>query len=74
MRPVWRRSRWHSRVRDPGRIASSSATETRPEPRPETLTTGVIPRRPHVRPLGGLRVNPASSSKQIHPSQAARVL
>lgn len=33
-----------------------------------------MPRRPQVRPRGGLRVKPASSSKQTHPSQAARAL
>lgn len=52
----------------------SPATETRPKSRPFTFTTGVMPRRPQVRPVGGLRVNPASSSKQIQPPQAARVV
>ncbi|BDH12612.1 hypothetical protein HOK021_37910 [Streptomyces hygroscopicus] len=31
--------------RAPGRIAIGPATETRPEPRPFTFTTGVMPRR-----------------------------
>ncbi|MEU3855502.1 hypothetical protein [Streptomyces sp. NPDC029554] len=56
---------WHSRVRKPGRIAISPATDRRPERRPLTVTTGVRPRRPRVRPLGGRRVKPASSSKQL---------
>jgi hypothetical protein len=33
--------RWHSRVRDPGRMAISPATDVRPERRPLTVTTGV---------------------------------
>ncbi|GAA5057001.1 hypothetical protein GCM10023336_30380 [Streptomyces similanensis] len=61
----WEISRWHSRVREPGRIATSPATGSRPERRPLTVTTGVTPRRPQVCPRGGLRVYPASSSKQM---------
>ncbi|MEU1567594.1 hypothetical protein ABZ504_45870, partial [Streptomyces mirabilis] len=61
----WVSRRWHSRVREPGRQAISPATDRRPERRPLTVTTGVTPRRPQVRPLGGRRVKPASSSKQI---------
>ncbi|HEV2635902.1 MAG TPA: transposase [Actinocrinis sp.] len=34
----------------------------------------MCPRRPRVRPLGGLRDWPASSSKQIHASRAAAVV
>jgi hypothetical protein len=60
----WVPRRWHSRVREPGRIAMSPATDRRPERRPLTVTCGVTPRRPQVRPLGGRRVKPASSSKQ----------
>ncbi|QUW83613.1 hypothetical protein SMIR_34310 [Streptomyces mirabilis] len=43
--------RWHSRVRDPGRMAIGPATDGRPERRPLTVTTGVCPRR-HRDPLG----------------------
>jgi hypothetical protein len=46
----WTRRRWHNRVREPGRIAISPATDRRPERRPLTVTTGVWPRRPPVRP------------------------
>jgi hypothetical protein len=46
--------------------------ETRPEPFPETFTTGVCPQRPQVQAFGGMRVWPASSSKQIHAPVAAR--
>lgn len=35
------------------------------ERRPLGVTIGVRPRRPQVRPFGGLRVKPASSSKQM---------
>ena len=52
-------------ARHASRAAISPATDRRPERRPLTVTTGVWPRRPQVRPLGGLRVNPASSSKQM---------
>lgn len=47
------------------RMAISPATDRRPERRPLTVTCGVWPRRPQVRPLGGRRVKPASSSKQM---------
>jgi hypothetical protein len=52
-------------VREPGRMAIIPATDRRPERRPLTVTCGVTPRRPQVRPFGGRRVNPASSSKQM---------
>ena len=39
------------------------AADTRPEPFPDTATTGVRPRRPQVRAFGGRSVWPASSSK-----------
>jgi hypothetical protein len=61
----WVRRRWRRRVREPGRIAISPATDKRPERRPLTVTTGVGRRRPKVRPRGGRRVNPASASKQM---------
>jgi hypothetical protein len=39
------------------------ATDTRPEPFPDTMATGVWPRRAQVRAFGGRRDCPASSSK-----------
>jgi hypothetical protein len=36
-------------------IAMSAASETRLLLPPVTVTTGVTPRRPQVRPLGGLK-------------------
>ena len=53
---------------------ASPATETRPEPLPDTLTTGVRPRGAQVRALGGRRFCPASSSKQIYAPVAAASL
>ncbi len=58
------RRRWHSRVREPGRMAISPATDRPPERRPLNVTCGVIPGRPQVRPSGGRRVKPASASKR----------
>ncbi|MCW2946218.1 MAG: transposase [Actinoallomurus sp.] len=58
----------------PGWKQTRPAIETRPEPLPETVTTGVVPRRDQVRALGGLRIRPASSSKQTHPSRTAAAL
>ncbi|MFC5958322.1 MFS transporter [Streptomyces pratens] len=45
----WVRRRWHSRIREPGRITITPATDRRPERRPLTVTTGVRPRRPQRR-------------------------
>ena len=53
-----RRARWVrqiSRGRCPGRTAISAASDTRVSCPPVTVTTGVWPRRPQVRPFGGLR-------------------
>ena len=58
----------------PGRRHTSPATDTRPEPFPQTVTTGVCPRRPQVRAFGGRRFCPASSSKTIHAPVAAASL
>ena len=47
----------------------------RPDPFPDTLTTGVWPRRAQVRAFGGRRLWPASSSKQMHaPVSAASLI
>lgn len=46
-------------------MAISLATDRLPSGGRWRVTTGVRPRRPQVRPLGGLRVKPASSSKQM---------
>ena len=56
------------------RSAISAAIETRLLPCAVTFTTGVRPRRPQVRPLGGLRPWPDSSSKQSHAPRSAAVL
>jgi hypothetical protein len=40
----------------------SAASDTRPLLPPVTVTTGVVPRRPQVRPFGGLKPCPDSSS------------
>src|SRR5207247_2141234 len=48
---------------------SSAASETRLLLPPVTVTSGVIPRRPQVRPFGGLEPWPDSSSK---PTRAPR--
>ena len=53
---------------------TSPATETRPEPFPDTRATGVWPRGAQVRALGGRRFCPASSSKTIHAPLAAASL
>ena len=60
--------------RAPGRRRTSPATDTRPEPLPDTFTTGVCPRRAQVRAFGGRRFCPASSSKQIQAPVAAASL
>ncbi len=52
---------------------TSPATDT-PEPLPQTVTTGVWPRRAQVRAFGGRRFCPASSSKTIHAPAAAASL
>jgi hypothetical protein len=39
---------------------AAAATDSRPEPLPDTVTTRVCPRRAQVRALGGRRVWPAS--------------
>jgi HAD superfamily hydrolase (TIGR01549 family) len=57
------RVRQASRGRCPGRIAISAASDTRLLLPPVTVTTGVRPRRPQVRPFGGLSPWPDSSSK-----------
>lgn len=48
------------------------AIDTRPEPRPRTLTIGVWPIRPQVLALGGVIDGPASSSKTIQASRSAQ--
>ncbi len=58
----------------PGLVAISAAIETRLLPCAVTFTTGVRPRRPQVRPLGGLRPWPDSSSKQSQAPRSAAVL
>jgi hypothetical protein len=52
-------------------VQISAAIETRLVPAAVTRTTGVRPRRPQVRPLGGLRPWPASSSKQTQAPKSA---
>jgi ferredoxin-NADP reductase len=52
---------------------TSPAIDTRPEPLPDTATTGVCARRAQVRAFGGLKLWPASSSKQIQAASAAAV-
>jgi hypothetical protein len=44
-----------SRGRQPGLMHRSAASETRLLLPPVTVTTGVVPRRPQVRPFGGLK-------------------
>ena len=58
----------------PGRRHTSPAPDTRPEPLPQTVTTGVCPRRAQVRAFGGRRFCPASSSKQAYAPVAAASL
>ncbi|MBM7439286.1 hypothetical protein JOC24_002694 [Streptomyces sp. HB132] len=48
--------------------------ESRPDPRPRTRTTGVLPLRPQVLARGGVIDWPASSSKTTQPPFAAAVL
>ena len=50
------------------------AVETRLDPFPDTMATGVRLRRAHVRALGGRSVCPASSSKQRYAPVAAASL
>jgi len=52
----------------------SAASDTRRLPEPVTFTTGVVPRRPQVRPLGGLKPWPDSSSKTSQAPRSAAVL
>jgi hypothetical protein len=58
----------------PGRVAISAASDTRVLWPPVTVTTGVWPRRPQVRPFGGLRPWPDSSSKTSQAPRSAAVL
>src|SRR6266436_9749241 len=51
----------------------SAASDTRLLLPPVTFTTGVWPRRPQVRPLGGLSPWPDSSSKQSQAPRSAAV-
>ena len=53
---------------------TSPATGTRPDPLPDTLTTGVRPRGAQVRALGGRRFWPASSPEQMNAPVAAASL
>src|SRR5260370_40745493 len=55
-------------------MAMSAASDTRLLLPPVTVTTGSVPRRPHVRPLGGLKPSPDSSSKTIQAPRSAAVL
>ena len=55
-------------------MQASPATEIRPDPRPDTRTTGVCPRRPQVRATGGCSACRDSSSKQTHAPVAAASL
>src|SRR5260370_36676495 len=63
-----------SRGRQPGLTAISAASDTRLLLPPVTVTTGVWPRRPQLRPFGGLKPWPDSSSKQVQAPRAAAVL
>ena len=63
-----------SRGPQPGRTAISAASDTRVSWPPVTVTTGVWPRRPQVRPFGGLRPWPDSSSQQSQAPRSAAVL
>lgn len=47
------------------------ATDTRPEPFPDTTATGVWPRRAQVRAFGERRDCPASSPKHTYTPPAA---
>ena len=58
----------------PGLMHNSAASETRLLLPPVTVTTGVLPRRPQVWPLGGLKPWPDSSSKTIQAPRSAAVL
>ena len=55
-------------------MAISAAREIRLLLPPVTVTTGVLPRRPQVRPFGGLRPWPDSSSKQSQAPRSAAAL
>jgi hypothetical protein len=55
-------------------MAISAASETRVSCPPVTVTTGVWPRRPQVRPFGGLSPWPDSSSQQSQAPRSAAVL
>jgi hypothetical protein len=52
----------------------SAASEIRLLLPPVTVTTGVWPRGPQVRPFGGLKPWPDSFSKQIQAPKSAAVL
>ena len=73
--PRSRRVRQISRARPEtlGLVAISAATETRLLPCAVTVTTGVRPRRPLVRPFGGLSSWPDSSSEQSQAPRSAAV-
>jgi hypothetical protein len=58
----------------PGRVAISAASDTRVLGPPAARTTRVWPRRPQVRPLGGLRPWPDSSWKQSQAPRSAAAL
>ena len=58
----------------PGLTAISAASDTRLLLPPVTVTTGVVPRRPQVRPFGGLKPWPDSSSKTSQAPRSAAVL
>jgi hypothetical protein len=51
------------------RFGELPATDTRPEPFPDTVATGVWPRRAQVRAFGGRSDCPASSSKHKRASR-----
>lgn len=74
-RPRCSRVRHIRRPRCPGLRQTRPVIETRPEPLPETLMTGVCPRRAHVLATGGRMTWPASAWKQIQaPCAAANLL
>src|SRR4051795_1550473 len=56
----------------PGLRHTSPATDTRPDPLPETSMMGVWPWRAPVRALGGRRFCPAPSLKQVQAPKVPR--
>src|SRR6185369_3203483 len=62
------------RAVDQARPVTRPDGDTRVSCPPVTFTTGVRPRRPQVRPLGGLRPWPDSSWKQSQAPRSAAVL